>query len=170
MITIYSLTSLPRAPACAAPTLQTGSLLLSVCCQAGYFEHLRQLIEGAVAQNSEPAIIIAHSMGGLVSHYFLTEARLPAGDRSVCRSCIIQSSQVCAAAALRMHARMYARPQHMPCRWSLRCGGSATCTLWWPWAPRVCALHKYHGRHLCESHHPVGAGASSSACPTFTHH
>ena len=51
-------------------------LMLDSCaCQVGYFAHLQQLIEGAVAQNNEPCIILAHSMGGLVGHYFLTQAR-----------------------------------------------------------------------------------------------
>jgi alpha-beta hydrolase superfamily lysophospholipase len=41
--------------------------------QVGYFARLQRLIEEAVADRGEPCIIIAHSMGGLVGHYFLTK-------------------------------------------------------------------------------------------------
>ena len=43
------------------------------CVQVGYFARLQRLIEDAVADKGEPCIIVAHSMGGLVSHYFLTK-------------------------------------------------------------------------------------------------
>ena len=41
--------------------------------QVGYFAKLQRLVEEAVADRGEPCIIIAHSMGGLVGHYFLTK-------------------------------------------------------------------------------------------------
>ena len=47
----------------------------AICCsplQEGYYTALAQLIEGAVARNGgRPAIIVAHSLGCLVSLYFL---------------------------------------------------------------------------------------------------
>ena len=51
-------------------------IIRTLPCQVGYYARLQRLIEGAVAQNGEPCIIVAHSMGGLVGHYFLTNVRL----------------------------------------------------------------------------------------------
>ena len=51
---------------------QSHSTLL-VCLQTGHFDKMRDLIEHAVKKNGgKQAVIVAHSMGCLVSLYFIT--------------------------------------------------------------------------------------------------
>ena len=41
---------------------------------SGYYKQFHRLIESTFSQNgNQPVVILAHSLGGLVSHYFLTE-------------------------------------------------------------------------------------------------
>lgn len=60
--------------------------LLSTNLQDGHFDRMRELIEHAVQLNSgRQAVLVAHSMGGLVSLYFITR-QSPEWRYVVCHS------------------------------------------------------------------------------------
>lgn len=56
------------------PILHHAASHRSCAVQIGWYKRFQNLIEEAVAKNhGQPAIIITHSMGGLVTYYFLKQ-------------------------------------------------------------------------------------------------
>lgn len=71
--TLQSVCAKPDLHAAELKTDAAKSQVMCILLQDGHFDRMRELIEHAVSINSgRPAVLVAHSMGGLVSLYFIT--------------------------------------------------------------------------------------------------
>ena len=81
--------------------------------QDGHFDRMRELIEHAVQLNSgRQAVLVAHSMGGLVSLYFITR-QSPEWRYVVCHSASLLHHSIIGVAVKTTSCLRALLPQHM---------------------------------------------------------